>query len=178
MKRLDLTNRIFGRLDVIGISEISRNGHSRWHVKCLCGTEKTVLGTHLIEGKTISCGCAMRENGYRNFKGVGLLPKSYFSSIQRGANGGKGRKPILFEITIEDAWYLFEEQKGLCNLSNMPINFRARTASLDRIDSSKGYNYQNCQWLHKDINMMKRHYTEEYFIDLCKKVRDTCVVVK
>lgn len=172
MKRLDLTNRVFGRLDVLGLSEISRNGHSRWHVRCSCGVEKTVLGNHLIGGKTRSCGCLMRETGPRNFKGIGLLPKSYFTSIKRGAYGGKGRKEIPFEITIEEMWYLFEEQKGLCALSKLPINFRARTASLDRIDSSKGYSYQNCQWLHKDVNMMKRHYTEEYFIDLCRKIRD------
>ena len=170
---------MFGELDVLGLSEISRNGHSRWHVRCSCGIEKTVLGTHLISGKTKSCGC--RSSGVnnsgrfktgvsRNFKGVGLLPRSYYSSVRRGADGGKGRKPISFEITIEEMWYLFEEQKGLCKLSQLPISFRAGTASLDRIDSSKGYTYQNCQWLHKDINMMKRHYTEEYFIDLCNKV--------
>lgn len=175
MKRLDLTNQIFGRLDVLGLSEISRNGHSRWHVKCSCGTEKTVLATHLVSGKIKSCGCLMRESGYRNFKGVGLLPKSYYSSVKRGANGGKGRKPIPFEITIEDMWYLFEEQNGLCALSKLPINFRTGTASLDRKDSSKGYSYQNCQWLHKDINMMKRHYTEDYFVGLCRKVSDAYV---
>ena len=55
MKRSELTNKIFGRLIVTGLSEISRNGHSRWNVKCSCGNEKTVLGTHLIQGKTISC---------------------------------------------------------------------------------------------------------------------------
>lgn len=172
MNRSELTNRVFGRLTVLGLSEISRNGHSRWNVVCQCGTEKTVLGTHLISGKTSSCGCLIKETGGKNFKGYGLIPKSYYSSLKRGADGGKGRKPIEFNISIEEMWWLFEEQKGLCKLSKMPINFRSRTASLDRIDSSKGYSYQNCQWLHKDINMMKRHYTEEYFIDLCRKVRD------
>jgi len=45
-----------------------------------------------------------------------------------------------------------------------------RTASLDRIDSSKGYVKGNLQWVHKDINMMKNHYNQKYFIEICKKV--------
>jgi hypothetical protein len=46
------------------------------------------------------------------------------------------------------------------------------TASLDRIDSSKGYEEGNIQWVHKHINFMKRTYSQEYFIDMCKKVAD------
>jgi hypothetical protein len=44
------------------------------------------------------------------------------------------------------------------------------TASLDRIDSSKGYIVGNVQWVHKDINFMKFTFSESRFIDLCKKV--------
>lgn len=44
------------------------------------------------------------------------------------------------------------------------------TASLDRIDSSKPYIIDNIQWVHKDINFMKRTYSHDYFIKLCKLV--------
>lgn len=172
MKRSDLTGMTFGELLVLGLSEISRNGHSRWHVRCSCGVEKTSLGTHLIQGKTISCGHKMRQTGARNFKGVGDLPLSYFSSLKRGANGGKGRNPIPFDLTIQYLWDLYEAQGGYCYLSLLPIDFRSHTASLDRIDSSQGYVEGNVQWLHKDVNMMKRHYTQEYFLDLCDKISD------
>ena len=170
MKRSELTDQIFGRLTVIGLSEVSRNGHSRWHVKCECGTEKTVLGTHLLQKKTISCGCAMRENGKRNWKGGKEVSASYFANLKRGASGEKNRNPIEFDLTLEYIDELYTKQKGLCNYSKMPISIRAKTASLDRIDSSKGYIKDNVQWLHKDVNMMKRHYTEDYFLALCKKI--------
>jgi hypothetical protein len=172
LKRSDLIGQIFGELHVVGLSEISRNDHSRWHVKCSCGVEKTVLGTHLISGKIISCGHKMRENGRRNFKGVGDLPLSYYSSLRRGANGGKGRKPIEFDVSIQYLWDLYQAQNGICWLSLLPIDFKSRTASLDRIDNSKGYIEGNVQWLHKDVNMMKRHYTQEYFLDLCDKISE------
>mgnify|MGYP007044016634 CR=1 FL=1 len=44
------------------------------------------------------------------------------------------------------------------------------TASLDRIDSSKGYIEGNVQWVHKDINWMKQDFNEEYFIFLCSEI--------
>lgn len=168
MKRSELTGKTFGELLVIGFSEVSRNGHSRWHVVCSCGTEKTVLGTHLISGNTVHCGC--QKKPHRNWKGVGQVPMTYFSSVRRGANGGKGRKPLDFEITIEDLSNVFENQKGLCAYSKMKIDFKSGTASLDRIDSSRGYFKDNIQWLHKDINMMKRHYSEDYFLELCTRI--------
>lgn len=177
MKRSELTGLVFGELEVIRLSEISRNGHSRWSVKCSCGVEKTVLGTHLISGKTISCGHVMRENGRRNFKGVGDLPKSYYSSLKRGADGLKGRSKIDFNLSMRFLWNLYQEQNGLCKLSKLPIDFKSKTASLDRVDSSRGYVEDNVQWLHKDINMMKRHYSQDYFLNLCRKVSDGCEIV-
>ena len=166
----DLTGKIFGRLTVLSLSEISRNGHYRYSVRCECGTEKTVLGTHLISGKTKSCGCLTYRNP-RHWKGSGTVSLTYFNSLKRGANGGKGRKPIPFEVTIDElAWLLDEKQKGKCALSGVEISVRQKTASVDRINSEEGYIIDNIQWLHKDINMMKRHYTVEYFTELCLKV--------
>jgi len=164
-----LEGKTFGTLTVVGVSEVSRNGHYRYHVRCECGNEKTVLGTHLLSGKIVSCGCSKRQ--HRNWKGCGTVSMTYFSSVKRGAEGGKGRKEIPFEITIEDAARQLDEvQEGKCNLSGLSISVYDKTASLDRIDSSKGYVKENIQWLHKDINMMKRHYSEDYFKQLCTLV--------
>jgi hypothetical protein len=46
------------------------------------------------------------------------------------------------------------------------------TASLDRIDSSKGYCEDNVQWVHKDINRMKNTFDQDYFISLCKLIAE------
>ena len=40
------------------------------------------------------------------------------------------------------------------------------TASLDRIDSSKGYVPGNIQCVHKDINALKTDFSEERFLEL------------
>lgn len=63
-------------------------------------------------------------------------------------------------------------------MSGIPLAFDTRSgfgdgnASLDRIDSSKGYVKNNLQWLHKDINIMKRHHSEKYFLELCQKITE------
>ena len=175
MKRSELTGQIFGEFLVLGLSEISRNGHSRWFVRCSCGTEKTILGTHLTQGTTLNCGCQKRRP--RNWGGYGKVPLTYYSSLVRGASGGKGRKPIVFNLTLQQVSELFDLQKGKCALTKLDISFSAKTASLDRINSELGYEEGNVQWLHKDINMMKRHYTEDYFKHLCRLVSDSCEIV-
>jgi hypothetical protein len=44
------------------------------------------------------------------------------------------------------------------------------TASLDRIDSSKGYVEGNVQWVHKRINIMKNDLSDSEFIEWCRVV--------
>lgn len=180
MEFIDLTGRKFERLYVVGRSENSRNGQSRWHVRCDCGSEKTVYGCHLTAGNSKSCGCLSKAlASSRSFRGVGGVSKTYFTSLIRGARGDKGRRPVEFNVTMEYLAELLEDQKNKCALSGLPIEVRrGGTASVDRIDSSKGYIEGNVQWLHKDVNMMKRHYTQEYFTHLCKLIAGgQCVVV-
>lgn len=165
----DLTGKTFGHLYVIGVADVSRNGHYRYHVRCSCSTEKTILGTHLIQGNTTHCGCSKGKP--RHWKGSGSVSATYFNSVKRGAEGGKGRKPISFDISIDYiADLLDEQQKGKCALTGLDISVKDKTASLDRIDSSLGYIKDNVQWLHKDVNMMKRHYSQDYFKYLCTLV--------
>ena len=58
-----------------------------------------------------------------------------------------------------------------CETAVVKIGDKSKTtASLDRIDSSKGYTTDNIQWVHKDINIMKNDYGNDYFIEICKKV--------
>jgi hypothetical protein len=83
----------------------------------------------------------------------------------------------IFEIDLEYAWNVFERQNGKSAISGLPISFKyegnrklKRTASIDRIDSTKGYVTGNIQWLYQDINYMKRKLADSDFIELCKAV--------
>lgn len=176
MKSKNLTNLKFNKLTPIKIVEKperikSKQRSSWWLCKCDCGNEKIVRSTELVRGDTKSCGCGNKYENSRNYKGVGKLAQSKFSSIKYGAI----KRNLEFSITIEYAWELFLKQKGKCFYTNLDIELKTRnsgnmTASLDRIDSSLGYIEGNVVWVHKHINIMKNEYNHEYFLSLCKLV--------
>lgn len=60
----DMTGIRVGRLTVLGIADgRSKGGELRWRVRCDCGAENVVRGSHLRKGATHSCGCLRRELG-------------------------------------------------------------------------------------------------------------------
>lgn len=81
-----------------------------------------------------------------------------------------------FSITIKEAWEIFEKQKGICPISGKEIflselkSNALSTASLDRIDSTKGYISGNVWWVHKDVNIMKWDFTLEYFLETARQI--------
>ena len=57
------------------------------------------------------------------------------------------------------------------NLDNLRKHgYQGGTASLDRIDSKKGYTIDNIQWVHKDVNKMKMDLQEEDFFRIVKEI--------
>lgn len=115
---------------------------------------------------------------HKNWKGYKDISGDYWRVISTAAK----KKGLGFDLTLDYIWDLYQEQNGLCKLSGLPLvldtnlgemnkcGYQRRTASLDRIDSTKGYVKGNVQWLHKDINQMKSNRTDQEFIQLCKAV--------
>ena len=101
---------------------------------------------------------------------VGEIGGGYWGKIKKGASN----RGLEFSISKEDAWELFIKQNRKCALSGQLLSFhrksKYRTASLDRIDSSKGYEKDNIQWVHKDINMSKWAFSQSRYIELCVQV--------
>lgn len=53
-KRLNLIDKVFGKLKVISFSEV-RNNHTYWKCLCSCGNERIVNSDALMQGYTRSC---------------------------------------------------------------------------------------------------------------------------
>lgn len=57
-KIIDLTNQTFGKLTVTGRFPPEKGDReARWECVCECGNTTVVRGTHLRQGKVVSCGC-------------------------------------------------------------------------------------------------------------------------
>lgn len=136
----------------------------------------------LKDGRYVSCGCHSHNrwntvaDKNHAFKGKGELRSRHFGEIKRNA----ARRHLAFDLTLEQAWTLYENQDGTCALTGCPITFgrvyypNETTASLDRVDNTLGYAAENTQWVLKDINMMKGSLDNEYFIKLCNLVAKKC----
>ena len=175
----DLTGQKFHYLTVKYRAGANRQGSSTWLCECECGTEKVYSSDHLTRKKSPvkSCGCKAIRSGkdHSQWGGCGEISASWFYRVLRERKqGDRTRVPV--EITVEDAWNLFLEQDRKCALSGEKLEIsnthKYNTASIDRIDSSKGYVLGNIQWVHKHINFMKYTHTQDYFIELCRKVAD------
>lgn len=132
-----------------------------------------VLKNNNIPFRKKKCYLSGKENpkytGYEEIQG------SYWAAVK----GAAKRRKIDFDITIEYVWQLFLEQDRKCKYSGIELllssnNLEHRmgkyTASLDRIDSSKGYIKGNVHWVHKRVNIMKGNMSEQEFLDFCEAV--------
>ena len=96
------------------------------------------------------------------------VPAWYWKGIGVGAVS----RGLTLTLTREDAWAIFEAQEGRCKLSSIPLvmGTSAHDASLDRIDSTKGYIPGNVQWVHKALNRMKGTLQDSEFREWCRLV--------
>lgn len=142
-----------------------------WQCLCDCGNKKIVSSKDLVRSNVKSCGCA--KLGV-NFKGYGEIPHSIYSHIIISAK----KRNIEFNITIEYIWNLFLKQDRKCAYTGEVLKFSknkndsSKTASLDRIDSSKGYIEGNVIWCHKKINILKMNIPLDEFYMLCTAVNN------
>lgn len=153
----DLCGQRFGKLVVQEFSELDSKKQARWKCLCDCGNFKITKGDKLQCGDVKSCGCIRKVR-------VGDISGSHFSNIKAHARHGD----FEFSISNEEIWKLYLKQNRRCALSGVEIKFNTvrgkTTASLDRIDSSRGYTLDNVQWVHKDVNQMKSDRTVEDFL--------------
>ena len=161
LPKLNLTGRVFNKLTVIGENlEYNKKQARRWNCQCECGNIRIASTSQLHGGWVYSCSeCIIHTPNHRQY--VGDLGKTYFSGVKHGA----AKRNMICEISQQDAWSQFEKQNGKCALTGRDLTFKCngeQTASLDRIDSTKGYTIDNIQWVHKDVNMMKNNFDDKF----------------
>ena len=138
-------------------------------------------------GRKEYCGrsCAVsayNKGNVHNLRKGGSAPDAkspfrWFMRVIRDRRGKKGETDIDLEF-LKNLW---EEQCGVCPLTGwcmyLPISTRgwpegskSRRASLDRIDSSKGYTKDNVRYICVMANYAKNVYTDQDVIEFCDAV--------
>lgn len=115
-----------------------------------------------------------RERNKLKDKDFALNYKLYqlFKSSQRRSKV----KNMYSDVTYDYIKLLWEKQKGLCALTDIPMTFefyKGRTntnVSLDRIDSSKGYVKGNVQLVCMVVNQMKNDLSFDELLTMCELI--------
>ena len=168
--RASLTKYHVGdRYDKVVILELKTRGAGARIARCLCdcGQETEIRCVLLTRNKNVNCGCST----ICTYTGIEDLSGAYFYNLQTGAK----KRKLPFNITKELLWELFLKQNKKCALTGIPITLCVRnrtegTASVDRIDSSVGYEPENVHWVHKEINKMKQGFSIPKLIALCTQI--------
>lgn len=161
----------YGQLTIINFFGRIRRDRC-WNCLCDCG-KKCVVSTSDLRFRK-NCGSYEHRRGKNSphFEGYEEIHKSYWWMLRNTAR----KRKLKFSISMKYAWDLFIGQNRKCALTGVELKFKSKsalydgTASLDRIDCSKGYVKGNVRWLDKDINIMKNSWTDEEFINICRKV--------
>lgn len=148
-------------------SEINRN--QKLGRKNFCS--RTCVGKNNVknfgdgENKyTISKHSSNRKDEYTKFK-------YHFRNIL------KRNKEI--DVTIEDLKEIWENQKGICPYLGIELELSSyskinknpiSSASLDRIDSKKGYIKGNIQWISRAMNLLKNDMSDQQVHDIMELI--------
>lgn len=122
-----------------------------WLCKCDCGKTKTIVGSELTGGGTVSCGCVHITHGGSGtaeyIAWTNLLSRCKNKNHPSYKNyGGRG-------ITVCEEWDKFE--RFLSDMKERPSSKH----SIDRIDNDGDYEITNCRWVTWNIQMSNKRKT-------------------
>lgn len=121
--------------------------------RCSCGDTRTLIKTNVVGGKSRKCkSCAIKErtvHGARNTR----LHNIWQGMVQRcTSDQSKATKNYKqLGITLCADWYSFLTFKDWAY-----ANGYSDTLSLDRANTYKGYNPENCRWASRSVQSSNR----------------------
>ena len=154
------------------VIKIGRNSRKvlTYFCTCSCGNTRWFEKSELVNpNRSFTCHiCAEKsraENTTLKNGRVGELTLTRYTKLKNSAI----KRGYSFDISIEYLWNLFLQQKQICAITGDYIP-TIQEASLDRIDSSKGYIEDNVQWVTYQANVSKHIMSMNELYEFCKKV--------
>lgn len=165
----DLAGERYGRWLVLSFSH-QKNRASYWLCRCDCGTERTVIGTTLINGSSLGCGCTRMANmrkGRRTHGATGTKRRHPEYNIWRNMRG-RCHNPKYLDypryggrgITVCDEW-MNDFSRFIFDMGPRP----SLKHSIERLDNDAGYSKENCIWATNTVQANNKRNTIFLILD-------------
>jgi len=170
----DITGQKFNKLTAIRCIGTKKTGDGRseaiWEWQCDCGNKITAQARHVKykdhRNAKQSCGCWHKTK--KNFGPQAIAYRVYLHYIEDGSN-----------LTFEQFLDLCQKPCVYCgdapyNTMSSPNRARVKHSftynGLDRIDNSKGHDYENCVPACWRCNEMKKSKHQDDFLELIETI--------
>lgn len=162
---------IYKGWQVLSYTERSTKRGLLFLCECLECHKQFELYTNQILSTTTSfhCkSCSDKLKGIRTRLQNGAVGELTAERVSKIKNGAYNRK-IHYDLSIKYLWDLYEKQNRRCAITGDLLQ-DINKASLDRIDSSKGYVKGNVQWVTIQANIAKHTLNIHELYALAKKI--------
>lgn len=175
----DLTGQRFGNLTVLGKGDWKEGAGRRsrlWLCRCDCGNTVQKRTQALTRGKdkARSCGCQSGpshrklppgEGGFNRLVGKYL----YQHKVRNKRRAKQGKLPLAVALSREEWRTLFQQACYYCGSPPSKTTGYDESSTfvfngVDRLDSSKGYHFDNCRSCCSRCNLLKGVLTHNEFI--------------
>lgn len=135
---------------------------------CECGNFSYLSSYELRSGKSTQCKRCGHKQAHEKHSleyNVGDLTQTKYCKIRKGALA----RNIEFNISMEYLWNIYLLQNKTCVITGDKLP-DINKASLDRLDSTKGYIEKNVQWVTNQANLSKHTMSMSELYNFCEKV--------
>jgi hypothetical protein len=156
----------YGRLTAIRLSHRDKRRNAYYVARCDCGKEKTVSGSYMHTGRTLSCGCINGGRYQRLGRGVAvqhIVFRGYKNSAKRRGHEFGIEFSEFVRLTSQTCYYCGEQPQNAMQVTKYKYNGTYVYNGLDRLDSQKGYLPDNVVPCCRRCNLAKGTSTAQEF---------------
>ena len=180
MNRHDHSGQTFGDWKVLSkdadvVGKPSAEGYQRlydrWICRCICGKERPVFGQSLRNRTSTGCGCTKWKTQGEAMK----KPDAAFLHIMSRYRASAKEHSRIWELTEFQASVLFTSNCHYCgepprreHMVRLGQTFTYN--GIDRVDSTKGYVFENCVPCCTTCNRMKLDSSKDDFLQQCARI--------
>jgi hypothetical protein len=156
------------------------NNPERFYGRARTRCKKCFIATAKAKYKALSPSAKAEYVAQQTAYQKGWITNNIFRFRWLSARTRAKRKNITFDITVEDLERIYKEQDGKCFYSDITMSIvpedmdkKHYSMSVERIDSARGYTYDNVVLLCCVVNNMKNDLSLTDFRDVILRIADT-----